>query len=48
LSACASAHVSICLRASADMRTPTIGVTPVAGRPRFFRSANIDAFMFYV
>src|SRR5215469_8491049 len=34
LSFCLAAHVSISARKSGSNRTPTMGVTPVAGRPR--------------
>jgi hypothetical protein len=30
------AHLSTAFRAASDKRMPTIGLTPVAGRPRLF------------
>src|SRR4029434_8559676 len=36
LSGSSLAHLSTAFRAASDKRMPTIGLTPVAGRPRLF------------
>jgi hypothetical protein len=42
LSSWRRAQASTAFRTSGDMRNPTIGSKPVAGRPLFFRLAGID------
>ena len=47
-SGCALAHSSIRVRNTGEARMPTMGVTPVAGRPLLFCLAGIDRVIFFV
>jgi hypothetical protein len=48
LTECSSAHRSTRTISVSDNRIPTMGRTPVAGRPLFFCLTDIDRFIFFV